>query len=134
MMLLVAFLFGFAAVLGKLSIMHSAPVFFAVTFFACHNLLVPLFLVLIGKLSLPVLAKRPVAGFLSGLLLFGHVICHCLAINMTKAVYMISIKRFSILVGILYGRLWFQEKQLLIRFTGASMMVAGSAVILLLGR
>ena len=134
LMLVVAFLFGFAAVLGKLSIIHSSPVFFAVSFFTCLNLMVPLFLVAIGRLKLRSLTKRPLQGILAGGLLFAHVICHCVAISMTMAVYMISIKRFSILIGILYGRVWFREERILIRFAGASMMLTGSIVILLLGQ
>ena len=134
LMLAVAFLFGFAAVLGKLSIIHSSPVFFAVSFFTCLNLLVPLFLVTIGSLKLRSLTKRPLQGMIAGGLLFAHVISHCIAISMTKTVYMISIKRFSILIGIVYGRLWFAEEQILIRFAGGLMMVIGSIVILLLGQ
>lgn len=133
LMLLVAFLFGFAAVLGKMAILHSSPLFFAVSFFGVHNLLVPLFLVVIGKLSIANLKKRPLLGLVSGGLFCGHVLCHSIAIAMTKAVYMISVKRLSILIGLIYGKLIFHEEHMLVRFTGAAMMVAGSVIILLFG-
>jgi drug/metabolite transporter (DMT)-like permease len=132
-MLLVAFLFSFAAVIGKMGIVHSSPIFFALAFFSAHNLIVPLFLWLLGKIRPSELLKLPGKGMIAGLLFFGHVVFHCLAIVLTKAVYMIAVKRFSILIGVLYGRIWFREDFVIKRLLGASIMVAGSAMIMIMG-
>ncbi len=132
-MLFVAFLFSFMAVIAKIAIIHSSPIFFALSFFTVHNFLVPFCLALPGKISPGRLLREPGRGLVAGLLLCGHVIFHCLAISMTKAVYMIAVKRFSILVGVVYGKLWFREGSFGKRLVGAAMMVAGSALILILG-
>ena len=133
-MMLVAFLFSFAAVIAKIGILHSTPIFFALSFFGVHNLVVPLCLLLFGKIRIRRLLDLPGKGLVAGLLLCGHVLFHCLAIVLTKAVYMIAVKRLSILVGVIYGRIWFQENDFRQRLLGATMMIAGSGLILILGR
>jgi hypothetical protein len=40
----------------------------------------------------------------AGVLFFIHCLAHGLAISMVKASYMISVKRLSALIGIIYGR------------------------------
>lgn len=47
---------------------------------------------------------------------------------------MISIKRFNVLIGIIYGGIFFREKYIALRFLGAGMMVAGAVVITILGK
>jgi len=48
-----------------------------------------------------------------------HELFHGWAISITKAAYMISIKRLSVLFGIVYGGVFFKEKNIVIRFCGA---------------
>jgi len=52
---------------------------------------------------------------------------------MAKAAYMIAIKRLSVLFGVLYGGMWFQERRIGIRLAGAGLMVSGAVVILFFG-
>lgn len=63
-----------------------------------------------------------------------HCLAHGFAISMVKAGYMISIKRFNVLIGIIYGGIFFREKYIALRFLGAGMMVAGAVVITILGK
>ena len=51
LMLIVAFLFGFAVVIGKVAIVHSSVMFFTVLFFAVLNFSMVLVLGLMGKVS-----------------------------------------------------------------------------------
>jgi uncharacterized membrane protein len=51
------------------------------------------------------------------------------AIEMTLASYVISIKRTSILIGSIYGFLFFSEKDIKARLTGALVMVLGVFLI-----
>lgn len=60
-------------------------------------------LLLSRRIRLSRLIEMPFMGMVSGGLLFAHAICHGWAISLTKAVYMIAVKRISILIGIIYG-------------------------------
>lgn len=128
-MLLAALIYSAAAVLGKKAILHSSVMFFTLTFFITLNSATLLILVTAGKIRPSQLADRPVHGLVAGFLFFTHLVCHGWAISMTKAVYMISLKRMSILFGVIYGRLFFSERHLGYRLMGAGLMVFGAALI-----
>ncbi|MFO8083732.1 MAG: DMT family transporter [Desulfobacterales bacterium] len=132
-MLIVAFLYGFAAVIGKLAIVHSSPVFFSVSFFVVFNFSMVLFLLVIKKVRLRTFAHEPLKGMLVGCFLFIHILLHGYAISMVTAAYMISVKRLSVLFGIIYGWIFFKESNLMIRFSGAVFMVSGAVLIMLKG-
>ena len=132
-MLIVAFLFSFAAVIGKVAIVNSSPVFFSMAFFGTFDLFTIIILLAARKITITTFVKNPAKGIIAGCLLFFHALFHAWAISMTKAAYMISVKRLSILFGIIYGGLLFREKNLLIRFTGASLMVSGAVIIIIKG-
>jgi uncharacterized membrane protein len=53
---------------------------------------------------------------------------------MVKAGYMISIKRFSVLIGMVYGGMFFKEKYIALRVAGAGLMVAGAVLIAVWGK
>jgi drug/metabolite transporter (DMT)-like permease len=48
---------------------------------------------------------------------------------MVEAAYMVSVKRMSLLFGILYGAWWFKEKGIGERLFGAIIMLAGVFLI-----
>ncbi|MGA1871322.1 MAG: EamA family transporter [bacterium] len=132
-MLIVSFLFSFAAVIGKVMIVHSSPLFFAVSFFTGFNVVFLLFLFISGKILPGTFINAPIKGTIAGTLFFFHIFTHVLAISLTKAVYMISIKRLSVLFSIIYGGVIFKEKNLFMRFCGALLMFIGAALILFKG-
>lgn len=132
-MLIVAFLYSFAAVIGKLAIVHSSPVFFSISFSIVFNVIIIVFLLIIGKIRLRTFAIEPVKGALVGCFLFAHVLLHGYAISMVTAAYMISVKRLNVLFGIMYAWLLFQEHHITIRFIGAALMVSGAVLIILKG-
>lgn len=47
--------------------------------------------------------------------------------------FMLAVKRLSIVFGMLYGGLWFGERQLAVRIAGAAIMLAGATVIVIAG-
>lgn len=132
-MFIVSFLFSFGAVIGKLGIIHSSPMFFTMTFFAGLNVTLILFFVSIKKVRIKTYLEEPWKGMVSGILLFIHAICHGFAINLTKAAYMISIKRLSIIFSMILGAIVFKEKNVIFRFGGAFLMFVGAAIISLKG-
>ncbi len=133
MMLLTAFLYSFAAVIGKKAILLSSPLYYSVAFFAAFNFTLVLSLVLMGKIR-PIIFKTVSGkGVFLGCLVFAHILLHGFAISMAKAAYMVSVKRLSILFSIVYSKIIFRETNLRIRFYGAALMLAGAVMISLKG-
>jgi drug/metabolite transporter (DMT)-like permease len=128
-MLSVAFIFSFCAVIGKKAILHSSPLFFSLSFFLIFNTLMLLFLMGIRKIDLTSVRKSPLQGIAVGTLLFTEAILHGWAISLIQAAYMISVKRLSVVFGVIYGRLIFKEKNIAFRFSGALLMVIGTILI-----
>jgi len=133
LMLLVALIYGLGAVTGKKAILHSSVMFFSIFFFLCLSSGFVGGALLLKKTTCQRLFRMPVRGLIAGGLLFIHVICHGWAISMTKAVYMIAVKRISILFGILYGGLLFREKHMAYRILGTGLMVGGAIMVTLKG-
>ena len=133
MMLIVAFLFSIAAVIGKKGILHSSPLFFTVSFFSLFDVLVIGSLLICHKITLKRLAERPYQGMVAGGLFFLHAVLHSFAIVLTKAAYMIAVKRLSILFSVIYGGIFFREKNMPTRILGAVCMLGGALLIILKG-
>jgi drug/metabolite transporter (DMT)-like permease len=133
LMLIVAFAYSLGAVFGKQAIVHSSPLFFAVTFFTVLNLLLLAVFWVCGQIRLGAFGARKHEGVAAGLLFFAHIILHAFAISLTKAAYMISVKRLSVIIGLLYGGVIFKEKNLKVRTIGTLLMVAGAVIITIWG-
>ncbi|MCF8069013.1 MAG: DMT family transporter [Desulfobacterales bacterium] len=134
MMLVVAFIFSFTAAIGKVGILHSSPMFFAMMLFSVVGIFILILFRFMGKIRFKILTEMPLKGAALGILYFSHAIFHSFAISLVKAAYMISIKRLSVLIGIMYGGLLFGEKKLFVRFIGAMIMVSGAVIIMLKGK
>ncbi len=132
-MVVVALLFSFGAVVGKKGILHSSPLYFMVAFFTLFNGLTPAVLWMLGKIHPATFRQHPLKGLTAGVLMFVQALLHGYAISIAKAAYMISIKRLSILFGVLYGGLVFKETQIPVRFSGAALMLSGAVLILVKG-
>jgi len=130
-MLIVAFIFSFSAVVGKLAILHSSVMFFQMAFFSVLSLTLILTFGATRAVRLKNLGRMPVKGIIAGLLLYFHILFHGYAISLAKAAYMISVKRLSILFGVIYGGVIFAEDNILMRLMGALLMFCGTVLILL---
>jgi drug/metabolite transporter (DMT)-like permease len=133
LMLIVAFIFSFAAVVGKQGILHSSPLYFTLTFFVAFNLTILFLLLVLHKIRLQTYTDQPGKGLIAGLLLFLQAICHGYAISLTNAAYMISIKRLSILFGVIFGAVVFKEHNIGARLAGAAFMLSGAVLIIIKG-
>jgi drug/metabolite transporter (DMT)-like permease len=130
LMLLVSFLYAFTSTIGKLAIIHSNPYYFGIIYNIALLMLLTLFLPAAAKAE-PVknLFRRPLIGLILGALVATTIFSHMLAISMTNVAYMISLKRTSLLFGVLYGALWFKEERIAERLTGAIIMITGVFII-----
>ena len=134
LMLIVALIFSFSGVIGKKGILHSSPLFFTMTFFAALSFLGVVVLLILDKIRLRTFRDYWAKGVIAGALFFVQALTHCFAISMVKASYMISVKRLSALIGIGYGRLFFNEKYMAVRLVGAGLMVGGAVLITFWGK
>ena len=129
----VALLYSFTSTLGKQAIGASSPLLFAAFYFPLLALLMtPLALwQLRGRLGVMPVHRTLAATFMPGMLFALMLVSHMFAVSMVNVAYMISVKRLSLVIGVLYGHLMFGEEGLAERLLGTVMMVAGVALILL---
>lgn len=132
MMLIVSFIFSITSVLGKLAILHSSVMFFQMGFFAVLNPMIILVFLFMGKIRLRTFIQYPIKGLVAGLLFYSHIFFHGYGISMTKAAYMMSVKRLSIVFGVILGALVFGEENFFMRLFGALLMFSGAVMIVLM--
>ena len=132
-MLMVAILFAFAAVIGKKAILHSSPLFFSYFFFLVFNVTVLTGLLLGRKNDWHKILHHTPRGLWLGSLLMVHISFHGLAIAISTAVYMVAVKRSSILFSVLFSWLILKEADIRYRGLGTLLMFAGTLFITLLG-
>ena len=133
-MLVTAVVFSLCGVLGRLGVLHSSPLFFALTLFPALGLAFLLVGLATGRARLSCLVVRPGWALLAGLCLTLEITAHHAAIAMVKAAYMLAVKRLNTLFSVIYGGVVFKESNIRIRLAGTILMLAGVVLIALLGR
>jgi drug/metabolite transporter (DMT)-like permease len=129
LMLLVSFIYSITSVLGKIGVMHSNPYFFGSTYFIALAFLMTAIMPFIPGASMKRLAGFPFKGIALGAIYAIMVFSHMLAISLVQAAYMVSVKRISLLFGIIYGAWWFREEGIIERLLGAAIMLLGVFII-----
>ena len=133
LMLIVAIIFAFAAVIGKKAMLHSSPLFFSYYFFLVFSLLTLIGLFIRRKNNWQIIIRNSPKGLWLGSLLMLHISFHALAISISTAVYMVAIKRSSILFSVFLSWLVLKEEDIRYRGLGALLMFVGMIFIILLG-
>jgi len=127
----VALIYSVTSSLGKMAIVHSSPLFFGVTYFIAVTVIFAPIALWMGKTDL----KSFIAGgqfkglFFPGIFYSVMIASHMIAISLTKVAYMISLKRTSLLIGVMYGYFFFKEKNIGERLSGAVLMLIGFVMI-----
>ena len=131
LMIIVATIFSITSSLGKMAIEHSSPMFFGFTYFMAVTLFFTPIALKMGRLELKsfISEKRFKALLFPGLFFSVMIASHMIAVSLAKVAYMISIKRTSLIIGVIYGYLFFREKKIRERFTGATLMFVGFVMI-----
>ena len=131
LMIVVAFIYSITASLGKMAILHSSPLFFAVTYtFLLSACLFPFAWIKRKRNFLPP-TGRPILFVMIGLTYALMLVCHFTAVSMIEVTYMISIKRTSLIFSVIYGWLIFRETNIRERLMGSVVMVSGVAMIVI---
>jgi len=128
-MLAVAFLWSITSVYDKIGVQQSAPLLWPLALNLFITLaMIPVLLVTSRKniLQLPVRQLLPI-GLASALMLLAQMT----AISMTLVAYVISIKRTSTVLSVLFGHYLFKEQGLRERLLGTAIMIVGVVVIAL---
>ncbi|MBI4692188.1 MAG: EamA family transporter [Candidatus Terrybacteria bacterium] len=129
LMLLVAFIWSITSNFDKIGVINSSPIFWV---FSTNTLMALVLLPIMMKQNGG--TKQIISNFKSlmpvGFFNAVAQIFQMTAINMTLVAYVISIKRTSVIMGVLFGALIFKEKGLKERLLGAVIMVMGVILIL----
>lgn len=130
-MICVALLYSITSSLGKMAIEHSSPLFFAASYFIALNIaFVPIALFRgRGDLKTFMQKKRYRNLFAPGICYAFMVITHMSAMQLTKVAYMVSIKRTSLLMAVLYGYFMLREENIRSRLLGAVLMFVGFVLV-----
>jgi drug/metabolite transporter (DMT)-like permease len=127
-MFFVAVLWSITSALGKKGVIIYDPIPFGfillfgdLVIFA----LVTLFRGQTGRARINLRTGMSGLFLLGGLLMAGAEITHVISLSMAPVAYMISVKRLSLVFGVILGRLLFGEHNIRYRLIGASLMVAG---------
>lgn len=131
LMLLVAFIWSFTANIDKIGVQNSSPLFWsiAITCFLAVVLFPPM--LIYSKQSARKIIRQ--SKFLVPLGLFNALtlVTQMIAINFIFVAYVISIKRGSTILSVIWGYLFFNESGLRERLIGVIIMVAGVFLITL---
>lgn len=128
----VAFLYSITATLGKSAILASDPLFFAgVYFMLCFVLFTPLMVYKnYGKMRSQIPTVIHSARW-PGIFFALMMLTHAYGISLTQVTYMISVKRVSLLIGVVYGYFLFKEENIRERILGGVLMLGGFLMIVL---
>ncbi len=131
LMLLVALIWSLSSTVDKVGVRNSSPTFWAIANYSYITIgMLPIMLYKSRNSLQQVVTNLPTLvpiGFLQGLV----VLCQMQAISLTLVAHVISIKRMSALLSVLWGHLIFKEKGLKERAAGATVMVMGVVLITL---
>jgi len=127
----VALLYSITSSLGKIAIEHSSPLFFAAVYFLALNAAFVPIALFMGRRDLGsfLQEKRYRSLVAPGICYSIMIMAHMTAMKLTKVAYMVSIKRTSLLMAVLYGYFLFNEKNIGSRFLGAALMFAGFVLV-----
>ena len=126
LMLTAALIYSFSAVGSKAAMTGIAPLQFGAFYFGTIGSVA---LLLFGKGSMGPIRRHWFASMAVALFMAVMVFTHFLALSLTEVAYMISVKRLSLLFGILYGAWLFQEKHLSMHLFAAGLMLGGVLLI-----
>lgn len=131
MMLGAALIYSFTSAAGKVAMQYASPESFGPFYFLLIGACVFVMTLLVHPKKIPVIFSRTARTLLVGLFMAMMVVTHFLALALVEVAYMISVKRASLLFGIVLGAILFKERQLTQHITAGSLMVAGVTLILI---
>ena len=133
-MIIAAVIYSVTAVLGKVAMEHSSPLFLSAIYspaLACALVPFMLYRYRQGLLSFRFSASDKWLLILLGVVFAFAVITHFAAISISNVAYMIAIKRLSMVFAVIYGWLIFKEKNIINRLLATGVMLLGVILVAL---
>lgn len=131
LMLVVAMIYGVTSVGSKAAMSEVPPQTFGAFYFVLIGIATLLVYGGLSPSSSRRLTRRPLAVLAIAAAMAMMVVLHFMAIAQVEAAYMITVKRCSLLFGILYGAWWFSEHGLAGNMGAGLVMVAGVGLMLI---
>ncbi len=130
-MFVVAFLWSISSSFDKIGVQNSSPLIWSLT--VALFVMIILFPIMLfkSKNSLAVISPNMKKFFVVGIIYTLTTVTQMVAISMTLVAYVISIKRTSAVLSVVWGRLIFKENGFKDRLLGAVIMVVGVIMIVL---
>jgi len=130
LMLAVAVIFSVTSAFGKVGLMHSSASFFGPVYVAVLALCLALTAILRGEGRAMLVELRPNRLFFAiGAGVAAMTLLHFAAVSMTHVASVVAVKRSSLLVSVVLGRVFFDEEGLGRRLPGAAIMLAGVLIL-----
>ncbi len=130
LMLGVAAIYSMTSVMGKGAQQYTTPEAMGAFYYVAIGLVTAIIFSLRDPGILRRTLRRPAAILAVAGMNAVMVITHFVAISMVEVAYMISVKRTSLLFGIVFGAIWFREDGLVTRLPAGILMVFGVYLIL----
>lgn len=130
-MLIVAVIYAVTSALGKQMMGYATPESFGAFYFVFIGGVALAATLVLRPGGLRVLARRPFPLFLVGALMAVMVVTHFVAIAGVEVAYFLAVKRTSLIFGILFAMILFNERPAGRHLLASLLMVAGVALILL---
>jgi drug/metabolite transporter (DMT)-like permease len=132
-MIITAFIYSVTASLVKMAIENSSPVFFAATYITVIVALFTPIALYKGRDELRLICKNGALkqSILPGMFHAIMLITSLIAVSLTAVAYMISVKRLSLLISVIFGFMFFKESGIRERLAGAVLMLGGFVLIVL---
>lgn len=129
MMLVVAFIWSITSNFDKIGVQNSSPLFWAFSLYSFISVgFLPIIFLKSRKYIVKIRSRFP-SLTLIGIVNAGKLYSQMSAISLTLVAYVVSIKRTSVLFGILFGYLIFHEKNIKERLIGSLIMILGVFLI-----
>jgi drug/metabolite transporter (DMT)-like permease len=125
LMLSAAAIYSVTSVLSKRAMGYATPESFGPFYYTLIGVVLLVLTAAVKPGSLRVLGQRPVQHLIIGTLMAVMVCTHFLAIARVEVAYMISVKRSSLLFGILFGALLFKERHTVRHLAAGTLMLIG---------
>ncbi len=129
-MLLVAVIYSITPVLAKIGITTSGKLFYISVLILMKSIFMTF--IVSKKLSFSLLKKNAVFFIMLSILNIAEFVLVLMAFDHLLVNYVMSLKRSSILFSMMFGYLFFREKNITARLIGGTFIVAGIIVISLL--
>jgi drug/metabolite transporter (DMT)-like permease len=131
LMLAAAAIYSLTSVMGKAAMQYVPAASFGPLYFTVLGVLCALLFSLRDPGIFKRVLRRPKAAFAVAALTAVMIVSHFVALSRVEVAYMISVKRSSLLFGILFGAILFQERHVAGNLLAGGIMLVGVGLILL---